>query len=235
MDQLRLYQQLVWDSMLKPGVASDGDSMIVDGVTCGMVKEGRVLLNFGVTRLLELIDQKLGGSYEEPAERWWFDVGSGVDEPTFRELFSEATSDENVVRAAVDDFMYAVLPDILALPELSNPDWDTYTVAAEVTGGSVKMAAFRYTESGPPVPTARTRERLPVHGAARQDSSRRREWDVALVKVRRDADGLTLHLLPGESADRWRVNPENMDRLPELLRWLPGSGRSPGRHGRRRS
>jgi len=133
MDHLRLYQQLVRDAMSKPGVASDGNAVIVDGITCGMVRQGRVLLNFEVTRLLELIDRKLGGSHEEPAGRWWFDVGPGVDEPTFRELFSEATSDENVVRAAVDDFMYAVLPDIEALPGLSDPDWDTYSVAARST------------------------------------------------------------------------------------------------------
>jgi len=229
MDHLRIYQQLVLGAMLKPGVASHGDSVIVDGVTCGMVRQGRVLLNFGVTRILELIDQKLGGSSEEPAERWWFDVGPGVDEPIFRKLFSEATSDENVVRAAVDEFMYAVLPDILALPELNGSDWDTYTMAAEVTDGSVKMTAYRYTESGPPVPTEEPVNSYPFILLRNKTRRVNGDWDVALVKVRRGATGLQLHLLSGESADRWRVSPQNMDHLPESLRWLPGERPQPSK------
>lgn len=215
--------------MPKPGVASDGNAVIVDGITCGMVRQGRVLLNFGVTRLLELIDRKLGGSHEEPAGRWWFDVGPGVDETTFRELFTEATSDENVVRAATDDFMYAVVPDILALPELSGSDWDSYSVAAEVTGGSVRMTAYRYTESGPPVSTQAPVNSWPFIVLRNNTRRVNGAWDVALVKVRRDTEGLNLHLLHGESANRWRVSPQNMDHLPELLRRLPGERPPPSK------
>ena len=55
--------------------------------------------------------------------------------------------------AALADFSQAIAADILTLPELSDPDWDTYSMVAEVTDFSVKMTAYRYTESGPPVPT----------------------------------------------------------------------------------
>ena len=96
-------------------------------------------------------------------------------------------------------------------------------MVAEVTGGSVRVAAFRYTETGSPVPTAAPRNDdliWELHGKTFGGDGR--PWDLVLVKIRRDGPGARVTFSSGEAADAWRVNPENMGRLPESLRWLPG-------------
>ena len=56
--------------------------------------------------------------------------------------------------AAMAELSQVIAGDILTMPELSEPEWDTFSMVAEVTDDSVAMTAYRYTESGPPVPTA---------------------------------------------------------------------------------
>ncbi len=67
---------------------------------------------------------------------------------------------ENDTNSALAEFSQAIAGDILTLPELSDPEWDTYAMVAEVTDFSVKMVAYRYTASGPPVPTEGPASRL---------------------------------------------------------------------------
>ena len=55
--------------------------------------------------------------------------------------------------AALAELSQVIVGNILSGSALSDPEWDTYALVAEVTDASVKMTAFRYTESGPPVPT----------------------------------------------------------------------------------
>ena len=96
MDHLPLYQQLVWNALRQGGAVSIGDSLIVDGVMCGMVKEGRIVLLFDENRATELVAQNLGTIYQGNNTRTWLVVDPDVDEATFRELFNEATADRNV-------------------------------------------------------------------------------------------------------------------------------------------
>ena len=124
MDHLPLYKQLVWDAMLSPDVVSVGDSVIVDGITRGMVKEGRVFLSFDRDRRAELVAQHRGALYQATAAQAWLAIDAGVDEATFRELFSEAIADRSVPRAAITRFVKEIAAEIRALPELRNPDWD---------------------------------------------------------------------------------------------------------------
>jgi hypothetical protein len=116
----------------------------------------------------------------------------------------------------------AIAGDILTLPELSEPEWDTYSMVAEVSDDAVKMTAYRYTESGPPVPTEPP-ENDDLFWELR-DTTRGTDgaaWDVVIVKIHRDTAGLVMNFASGESADMWRVTPENMAHLPELLRPRP--------------
>ena len=116
----------------------------------------------------------------------------------------------------------AIATDILTLPELSDPDWDTYSMVAEVSEFSVKMTAFRYSESGPPVPTEgpqnsytfiQLRDRTRgIHGE---------QWDVVLAKIHRGTANLVMNFVSGEAADLWRVTPGNIAHLRESLRPRP--------------
>ena len=46
-------------------------------------------------------------------------------------------------------------------------------------------------------------------------------WDVMIAKVHRDTANVVLDFVSGADADRWRVSPQNMETLPELLRPRP--------------
>ncbi len=230
MDHLPLYQQLVWNALRQDGAVSIGDSLIVDGVMCGMVKDGRIVLLFDENRAGELVAQNLGTIYQGNNTRTWLVVDPDVDEATFRELFDEATADRNVPRAAIATFVREVAIEIRSLPQLSKPDWDTYSMVADVSDGFVKIMAFRYSESGPPVPTAAPEhDELFWNLRAKTFAANGRPWDVVLVKIGRDTTNLQLTFLSGQDADPWRVDPENtaMALLPESLRFLPGERPEP--------
>ena len=126
---------------------------------------------------------------------------------------------ENDTNSALAEFSQAIAGDILTLPELSDPEWDTYAMVAEVTDFSVKMVAYRYTESGPPVPTEG-----PVNSwvfAQLRDRTRGTDgeaWDIAIVKIHRDTAQLVVNFVSGDGADLWRVSPANMGNFREMLR-----------------
>jgi hypothetical protein len=116
----------------------------------------------------------------------------------------------------------AIAGDILTLPELSDPEWDTYSMVAEVSDDAVKMTAYRYTESGPPVPTDAPDDDDLFWDLRDQTRGTDGEaWDVVLVKIHRDTASLVMNFASGEAADMWRVNPENMAHLAESLRPRP--------------
>lgn len=111
---------------------------------------------------------------------------------------------------------------ILTLPDLEEPEWDTYSLVAEVGDASVKMVAYRYAEGGPPVPTSLPEDSyvfIELRNRTRGDNGA--AWDVLLVKIHRDTMGLVMNFVSGEAADAWRVTPENIARLPEALRPRP--------------
>lgn len=224
MDHLTLYERLMWDAIKQDeDVAWIGDSLCVDGRMCTMVKDGRIVLRFDEDRVAKLVAQGLGLVYQGVPTRDWLVVDPRVDEATVRKLFGEATADRNVPRAAIARFVREIGAEIRALPVLRNQGWDTYSMVAEVSGGSVRVAAFRYTETGSPVPTTAPQNDdliWDLHGKTFGGDGR--PWEVVLVKVRRDAPGARVTFSSGEAADAWRVNPGNMARLPESLRWLPG-------------
>ncbi|MFT4164589.1 MAG: hypothetical protein QM650_05055 [Microlunatus sp.] len=225
MDHLPLYEQLVWDALPQDGVASTGDSLSVDGVMCAMVKDDRVVFLFDENRAAELVAQNLGTIYQGNNTRDWLVVDPDVDEATFRELFNEATADRNVPRAAIATFVREISAEIRSLPQLSEPDWDTYSMVADVSDGFVKVLAFRYGESGPPMPTAvPERDELFRNLHAKTFAANGRPWDVVLVKLGRDTTNVRLTFLSGRDADPWRVDPEHtaLALLAESLRFLPG-------------
>jgi hypothetical protein len=119
----------------------------------------------------------------------------------------------------------AIQAEIRAL--LVEPDWDTYSMVAEVSDGSVRVAAFRYTEVGPPVPTAAPGcEALVRELHRRTFDAHGQPWDVVLVQVRREAPDVGVTFSSGGAADEWRVRPQNLG-LAEALRRLPGGGPRP--------
>ena len=77
------------------------NSVIVDGIMRGYVRDGRVVLNFDADRVAELVAQNLGAVYDANAAQAWLAVDPGVDEATFRALFSEAITDRSVPRDRV--------------------------------------------------------------------------------------------------------------------------------------
>ena len=124
--------------------------------------------------------------------------------------------------SAMAELTQAMAADILGMPELADPDWDTYSLVAEVSDDAVAMSCYRYAASGPPISTPEPEDTdlyWDLRDAMRgPDGS---TWDVALVKIRRDGMDLVLDFLSGADADRWRVTPENMEHLPESLRPRP--------------
>lgn len=121
--------------------------------------------------------------------------------------------------AALGEISQAIAGEILSMPVLSEPEWDTYAMVAEVTDDAVKITAYRYTDDGPPKPTRHPM----VFDLFRELRDRTRGndgevWDVAIVKIHRDTAQLVVNFVSGDAADMWRVNPANIDSLPELLR-----------------
>ena len=125
-------------------------------------------------------------------------------------------------KAALAEFSRAIAADILTLPELTDPDWDTYSMAAEVADYSVKMTAYRYTESGAPVPTEGPENSYVfIQLRDRTRGNHGEPWDVVLVKIHRDTANLVMNFVSGGAADMWRVRPGNMAHLSESLRPRP--------------
>jgi hypothetical protein len=123
---------------------------------------------------------------------------------------------------ALSEFSQAIAREILTMPVLSDPEWDTYALAADVSDEATKLTAYRYPEAGPAVPTpypmafdlfADLRER--TQGDDGQ------KWDVAIVRIHRDTAQLVVNFVAGDAAAMWRISPENIDNLPELLRPRP--------------
>lgn len=121
----------------------------------------------------------------------------------------------------LNEFSQAIAGDILTLDDLADPEWDTYALVAEVSDSSVGMTAYRYTESGPPVPT-RSPENSYRFIQLRQQTRGRdgTAWDVVIVKIHRDTASLVMNFVSGEAADLWRVTPTNINRFPEAARPL---------------
>ncbi len=187
----------------------------------GFVKHGRIVLLFGEQRVAELAARNLGSAYTENNSPGWFMIDPGADEATFRELFHEAVGAE--ARASLlAEFRAAIARNILALPELSESDWDTFAMVLEASADSVAIVAYRYTELGPPVSTAQPDD----HDLYRELHDRIRGvqgevWDVAVVKLHRMTGRLVMSFTYGESADQWSLTPANRDRLAESLRPVP--------------
>jgi hypothetical protein len=128
-------------------------------------------------------------------------------------------ADQAGAMAAISD---AIVAGILTSPNLSDPEWDTYSLVAEVSDDAVRTTAYRYSESGPPVPTEGP-EDLDLFWNLR-DATRGADgqaWDVVLVKIHRDTAQLVMNFVAGDAAEIWRVRPENIASLPESLRPRP--------------
>jgi hypothetical protein len=129
---------------------------------------------------------------------------------------------DNDSTSALAELSQTIAGDILTLPALSDPDWDTFAMAAEVTDYSVKLSAYRYTESGPAIPME-SPENMWVYIQLREQTrgTDGEAWDVVIVKIHRDTAQLVLNFVSGAAADPWRVRPANIPTLPELLRPRP--------------
>ena len=129
---------------------------------------------------------------------------------------------DNDSAAALAELSQVIAGEILTMPVLSDPEWDTFALLAEVTDFSVKTTAYRYTENGPPVPTeAPENTWVFVQLRDRTRGNDGQAWDVVIVKIHRDTANLVLNFVSGEAADMWRVNPANMAHLRESLRPRP--------------
>lgn len=122
----------------------------------------------------------------------------------------------------MSELTQTIAQEILALPALSGSDWDAYALVGEVGDDRVAITGYRYTWSGPPVPTP-----IPMIydllGELR-DTSRAADgttWDVVVMKIRRDTGALTMDVMSGDAADAWRVSPATLGGLPEALRPRP--------------
>ncbi|MET0661903.1 MAG: hypothetical protein ABWZ42_02110, partial [Ilumatobacteraceae bacterium] len=94
-----------------------------------------------------------------------------------------------------------------------------YTLLADVDDASVGLTAFRYTEQGPPKST----QYPDVFDLFRELRNRTQGidgamWDIAIMKIHRDSARLVMNFVRGDAAEMWRITPENVDSLPELMR-----------------
>jgi hypothetical protein len=124
---------------------------------------------------------------------------------------------------ALARFSQAIAADILTLPELSAPGWDTYSLLVEVSDDAVAMTAYRYTASGPPISTDMPEDDdkfWDLRDATRGIDGQ--AWDVVLIKMHRDTARLVMNFVSGDAAEIWRIRPENMAHLAEALRPGPG-------------
>lgn len=129
---------------------------------------------------------------------------------------------DNDSTAAMAELSQAIAADILSMPELSGPGWDTFSMVAEVTDDYVAMTAYRYKESGPPVSTPEPEDDdLFWELRDRTRGTDGQAWDVVIVKIHRDTANLVMNFVSGPTAEMWRVTPENMEHLPESLRPRP--------------
>lgn len=224
-DHVQLYERLVWNELSSGSVLAATGSVTVEGVMRGFVRDGRVVLLFDEQRVAELVARRLGARYTANNRPGWLMIDPGVDEAAFRELFHEAVGAE--ARASLlAEFRGAIGRDILALPELSEPDWDTFALAVEPSAEGVELAAFRYTELGPPVPTARPHDDLYRELHDRIRGIQGEPWDAAVVLLHRMTGRVELRFAYGRAADAWRLSPDNLERLVEALR--PGPEDFPG-------
>jgi len=123
---------------------------------------------------------------------------------------------------ALARFSQAIAADILTLPELSAPEWDTYSLLVEVSDDAVAMTAYRYTASGPPISTDMPEDDdkfWDLRNATRGIDGQ--AWDVVLIKIHRDTARLVMNFVSGDAAEIWRIRPENMDHLAEAMRPRP--------------
>lgn len=124
--------------------------------------------------------------------------------------------------AAIAEISQALAGEILTMPDLSDPEWDTYALLADVSDEAVRLTAYRYTEAGPPRAT-----RFPkVFDLFRELRERTQGdegamWDIAILKIHRDTAQLVMNFVRGDAAELWRINPGNIDNLPELMRPRP--------------
>lgn len=129
----------------------------------------------------------------------------------------ERVEDEYV--PLISEIAQALARDILSLPELAHPGWDSYAMVAEVTDDSVAATAYRYPPSGPPLSTEPPEDDELLwdlrDGMRGPDG---RTWEVAIVKIHRETAGLVIDFKSGADADPWRVTPANIEHLPESLR-----------------
>lgn len=124
--------------------------------------------------------------------------------------------------AAMAELSQAIAGDILSSPDLAGSDWDSCALVAEVSAAVITVTAYRYSGSGPARPI-----RGPVDYDLLQELWERTRgahgevWDIVIAKVQRDPAELVMDFVAGAAADRWRVTPATIDRLPELLRPRP--------------
>ena len=129
---------------------------------------------------------------------------------------------DNDSTAAMAELSQAIAADILSIPEMREPDWDTFALAAEVSDDWIKITAYRYTESGAPISTPEPEDDdLFWELRDRTRGTDGQAWDVVIVKINRVSSDLVMNFVTGDAADMWRITPENMDHLPESLRPRP--------------
>lgn len=125
--------------------------------------------------------------------------------------------------------MNAVVAEILNHDDLvDDPDWDSYALVAEVGDDAEIMSAFRYTESGPPVPSKTLLDSRPLR--ILRDANRGvdgQQWRVCIVKIHRDTAQVTWDFLAGDDATPWEVTTDNYQNLAHGLRPQPGDFQTP--------
>jgi len=108
--------------------------------------------------------------------------------------------------------------NILDDPEFSNLEWDSLALVAHVEG-AISISGFKYTgkTAHPAAP-----QNFEIHGLILDllDATSDHDnppWKACLVQIIRDSLDIQLDF-EHDDADRWRITPENLDSIPELLR-----------------
>lgn len=145
-----------------------------------------------------------------------------VESPQPERASTPGSPDAAEQAAAMSELSQAMVGEILTMPDLSDPDWDTYAMVAEVDDFRVGVIAYRYPAAGPPKPTRPPAVADLVHEL--WDRTRGRNgatWDVLVLKIHRDTAQLAIDFVSGADADNWRITPTNINSLPELARPHP--------------
>lgn len=130
--------------------------------------------------------------------------------------------DHDSTAAAMAELSQEIAADILSLPEMQGSEWETFALAAEVSDDWIKVTAYRYAASGPPISTEEPEnDDLFWDLRERTRGTNGEAWDVVIVKINRASSDLVMNFVAGDAADMWRITPENIERLPELLRPRP--------------